>query len=504
MNHQKTNIRWTVVSLMMGLLLASLDQTIVSTAMPTILSEFGGMDKFVWVFSAYMIASVVSMPLFGKLSDMYGRKLFFITGISVFMIGSALCGTSQSMTQLIIYRAIQGIGGGALMPITFTIIFDIFPPEKRGKMQGLFGAVFGISSVFGPIAGAYFTDHINWRWIFYINLPMGILSLLMLLAFYHESREHKKQSIDWLGTIIFAGAVLCLMFGIELGGKEYDWTSWRIVGLFAGFAVLLLVFLFAEIRAKSPIIPLYLFKIRMFSASQIVSFFYGAILISSATYIPLFVQGVYGGTATNSGQVLTPMMLGVVASSMIGGRFIGKTAYRNIMLVSVAILLVSSLLLSTMEINTPRWMVTIYMILTGLGIGSSFPVISMSSLHYVGFAERGIVTSLIAFFRTIGSAVGVTVLGALQVDYFQNKLQAIAANSPLAGQLGDGHALLLPQVRSHIPAAILQRLTGALADSIAYIYSWTIVFVVIAAVMILLMGRTKMEFPQKAKARDDK
>lgn len=499
MNLHKTNIRWTVISLMMGLLLAALDQTIVSTAMPTILSEFGGMDKFVWVFSAYMIASVISMPLFGKLSDMYGRKLFFISGIAVFMIGSALCGTSQSMTQLIIYRVIQGIGGGALMPITFTIIFDIFPPEKRGKMQGLFGAVFGLSSVFGPIAGAYFTDHINWRWIFYINLPMGILSLLLLLAFYHESREHKKQIIDWLGTILFAGAVLCLMFGIELGGKEYAWTSWQIIGLFAGFVVLLILFLFTETRVKSPVIPLHLFKIRMFSASQIVSFFYGAILISSATYIPLFIQGVYGGTATNAGQVLTPMMLGVVASSMIGGRFIGKTAYRNIMLVSVLILLVSISLLSTLELNTPRGLVTFYMILVGLGIGTSFPVISMSSLHNIGFAERGIVTSLVAFFRTIGSAVGVTVLGALQVNYFQHKLQTVTANSPLAAQLGDGHALLLPEVRSHIPASVLDLLTSALADSIAYIYSWSIVFVVVAGVVILMMGKTKLEIPAKSR-----
>jgi EmrB/QacA subfamily drug resistance transporter len=219
MDNKKSNVRLTVLGLMMTLLLVSLDQTIVSTAMPTIIGQFGGLDKFVWVFSAYLIANVTGMPIFGKLSDMYGRKRFFIMGLIVFMIGSALCGTAQSMTELIIYRAIQGIGGGALLPIVFTIVFDIFPPQKMGKMQGLFGAVFGISSVLGPLAGALFTDYLDWRWCFYINLPLGVVSLFLIMVFYHESVQHKKQVIDWLGTVLMVGTVLCLMFGLELGGK---------------------------------------------------------------------------------------------------------------------------------------------------------------------------------------------------------------------------------------------------------------------------------------------
>jgi EmrB/QacA subfamily drug resistance transporter len=261
------------------------------------------------------------MPIFGKLSDMYGRKIFFIAGLIVFMIGSALCGTAASMEQLIIYRAIQGIGGGALMPIVFTIIFDIFPAEKRGKMQGLFGAVFGISSVLGPLAGAFFTDYADWRWCFYINLPLGIIALFMIMAAYHESKSHSKQKIDWLGTVLMIGAILCLLFGLELGGKQYAWDSWQIVSLFAGFVVLLALFLFTEKKVTDPIISLGLFRNRLFSSSMGVGFFYGAIMISGATYIPLFIQGVFGGSATSAGLVLTPMMLGVVASSAIGGRF---------------------------------------------------------------------------------------------------------------------------------------------------------------------------------------
>ncbi|MEC0207549.1 MDR family MFS transporter [Paenibacillus ehimensis] len=504
MVQKKTNTAWTVAALMLGLLLASLDQTIVSTAMPTIIGMLGGLDKYVWVFSAYLIANVVSMPIFGKLGDMYGRKLFFLLGLVVFMIGSALCGTSTTMTQLIVYRAIQGIGGGALMPITFAIIFDIFPPEKRGKMQGLFGAVFGISSVLGPLAGAYFTDYVDWTWIFYINLPLGIVSLIFISLFYHPVLPNNpNQRIDWLGTLVFTVSILSLMFGLELGGKEYAWDSLQIIGLFAIAVVFLLLFIRVEMRAASPVVPLPLFGNRLFTASMGVCFFYGALMISAATYIPLFIQGVFQGSATSAGLVLTPMMLGVVASSTIGGRFIGKLSYRGIMLGSVLLLLIATSLLSLVSIDTPRWQITLYMILMGLGIGTGFPVTSISSLHNVDFRFRGTVTSLVGFFRSIGSAVGLTVLGAMQASALSRRLsELLPAGAGAATTPADPRALLSPEFQANVPKPVLEKMMVGLADSIAYVFQVTIVMAVLALIFILLMGRAKMEVPAKGPRKE--
>jgi EmrB/QacA subfamily drug resistance transporter len=468
--------------------------------MPTILGVFGGLDKFVWVYSAYLITSVAGMPIFGKLSDMYGRKRFFLFGLVIFMIGSALCGTAQSMTQLILYRAIQGIGGGALMPIVFTIIFDIFPPEKRGKMQGLFGAVFGLSSVLGPLAGAFFTDYVNWRWIFYVNLPLGVIAFIILYISYHEAKSFKKQKIDWAGTILMIGAIVCLMFGLELGGKEYPWDSSQIIGLFIGFVVLLISFLWWQTKASDPVVTLALFKNRLFTASMGISFFYGAIMISSASYIPLFIQGVFSGTATSAGLVLTPMMLGVVASSIIGGRFIGKTSYRSIMLVSITLMIISMLLLGTMSIETKRWVVTMYMILMGLGMGTSFPIIATSALQNLDFKLRGSANSMNTFFRTIGSAIGITVFGTLQTHHLKNSLQQLVPPEFVA-KIGDGRGLLQEEVQKLIPKATLYKMLSALADSISFVYQWSIVVGVLALLFILLMGNAKLEIPDKTKKK---
>ncbi|UQZ86518.1 Multidrug resistance protein 3 [Paenibacillus konkukensis] len=496
---KKSNVRWTIAGLMLGLLLAALDQTIVSTAMPTIVGKLGGLDQFVWVFSAYLIANVVSMPIFGKLSDMYGRKLFFLLGLAVFMIGSALCGMSTTMFELIVYRAIQGIGGGALMPITFAIVFDLFPPEKRGKMQGLFGAVFGISSVLGPLAGAYFTDNVDWTWIFYINLPLGVISFVLIALFYHPVlATNRNQKIDWLGTVTFAASILCLMFALELGGKEFAWNSLQSYGLFAGFVLLFLLFLLVESRVASPVVPLHLFRNKLFSASMATCLLYGAIMIAAASYIPLFIQGVFEGSATSAGQVLTPMMLAVVVSSTLGGRFIGKTSYRNIMLVSAVLLIIATSLLSTVSVETPRWSITMYMIFMGLGIGMSFPVTSMSSLHNVSPQLRGIVTSLVSFFRSIGSAIGVTVLGAVQAGALKSKLAELMPNSGLAAKPIDPQALLQPQVRASIPGPELQNMIAGLADSIAFVFLCAIFMAVAGFLFILLMGKAKMEIPSRS------
>jgi EmrB/QacA subfamily drug resistance transporter len=496
-NQKQSKKAFVVAGLLLGILMAAMDNTIVATAMGTIVAELGDFDKFIWVTSAYMIASVAGMPIFGKLSDMYGRKLFYVSGLTLFIIGSILCGTAQNMVQLSIYRAIQGIGGGALMPIAFTIMFDTFPPKERGKMSGLFGAVFGISSVFGPLLGAYFTDFIDWRWIFYINIPLGILSLWLISRYYFESLDHREQKIDWAGALLLVFSILCLMFALELGGKEYAWNSVIIISLFTGFAILFLLFLWVETKAEDPIISFDLFKNRLFATSQAIAFLYGTTFVLGTIYIPIFVQGVFGGTATNAGFILTPMMLGSVLGSQIGGRFSAKTSYRNLMILSGILFLTGIYLLSTLSVESAKWMVTFYMIITGIGVGFSFPLLSMTSIHGLKMRQRGAANSTNAIFRAIGMTLGVTVFGTIQNKLLINQVRESFPNFSAFGEGTDTRALLSPEARTHIPKEILEKITVILADSISTMFQWALIPVVLALVFILMMGNARLEVGTK-------
>ncbi|NDI37136.1 MDR family MFS transporter [Chengkuizengella sediminis] len=500
--NQKTNSNFAVIGLLLGLFVASLDQTIVATAMPTIVSELGGYEYFVWVFSAYMIATVVSTPIFGKLSDMYGRKLFFLIGLVVFLIGSILCGLALNMSQLILFRAIQGIGGGALMPITFAIIFDIFPPEKRGKMNGLFGAVFGISSVFGPAVGAFFTDYLDWRWVFYINIPIGIISFILITRFYKETLSLQKQKIDWAGASILIVGLLSLMFAIELGGDQYAWTSPLIIGLFSIFALLFISFIYVEKRVQSPIVVIGLFKESLFTSSQLISLFFGAAMVICSTYIPIFVQGVYGESASASGQTLTPMMLGVVASSIIGGKLVDRFSYRTVMLGSSILLTIALTLLSTIDGDTSRLMITMYMIFVGLSIGASFPVLNLSALQNIDGRYKGIGVSLLSFFRTIGAAIGVTIFGTIQSQYFSIKMEdSFGQSDPTL--TGDATSLFAPENRELIPEDLLNVITSFLADSISNLFFWSIFLPLLSFFFVMMMGKERLKVAEKKKKKPE-
>jgi len=488
---KESKLGLVVAGLLLGILMASMDNTIVVTAMGTIVGDLGGLESFVWVVSAYMVAEMAGMPIFGKLSDMYGRKRFFIFGLILFMIGSVLCGTAETITQLSIYRAIQGVGGGALVPIAFTIMFDLFPPEKRGKMGGLFGAVFGLSSIFGPLLGAYITDHISWHWIFYINLPLGILSLIFILISYKESPVHQKQSIDWWGAVTLIGAVVCLMFALELGGQKYAWDSSVILSLFTGFAALFLLFLFVETKAKDPIISFSMFKNQLFAGSTLVGLFYGAAFMAATVYIPIFVQGVYGGSATNSGLILLPMMLGSVVTAQVGGFLTTKMSYRNIMYLSGVILIGGFLLLSTITPDTSRALLTIYMVVIGLGVGFSFSVLSMAAIHPFGMEQRGSATSTSNFIRSLGMTVGITVFGMIQRNDFTAGLEkAFSGMGPMPK--GDSRELLSEQARAQIPAPILEKITDALSSSIVHTFTWALVPASLAFLFIFILGKERM------------
>jgi len=493
------NLGIVIAGLLLGILMASMDSTIVATAMGNIVGELGGMDKFVWVTSAYLVAEMAGMPIFGKLSDMFGRKKFFVFGIIVFMAGSALCGTADSITQLAIYRAIQGIGGGALVPIAFAIMFDAVPLEARGKLGGAFGAVFGLSSIFGPLLGAYITDHIAWQWVFYINLPLGVIALGMVTMFYKESHEHSKQRIDWLGAGTLLGAVISLMFALELGGKQYAWQSSEILGLFAVFAVLTAVFLYVETQAQEPIISFKLFKKRLYAFSILTALFSGAAFIVASVYIPIFIQGVLGGSATNSGLVLLPMMVGSVVTASVGGVLMTKFSYRSLMIPTLALLVIGTGLVSTLTPDSSRLEVTFYMILIGLGIGASFSVLSNAAIHGLTANQRGSASATMNFIRSLGMTLGITTFGIIQSHYFTNNLgKLLSGGGGAAMNFKDPHALLSQDTRALIPPEILSKITSGLSSSIVNTFAWAVIPSGLALLFSFFMGRQKLDETSEA------
>ncbi|RUS46114.1 MDR family MFS transporter [Cohnella sp. AR92] len=499
---RRNRIGLILAGLMLGIFVAAIDNTVVGTAMATIVSDLGDYDKIVWVTSAYLVTEMAGMPIFGKLSDMYGRKRFFIFGIAVFLLGSILCGTANGIVELSIYRAIQGIGGGALMPIAFTILFDVVPVEKRGSMSGIFGAVFGTSSLIGPLLGAYITDHIDWRWIFYINLPIGIVSLIFIIFFYHESRHHEKQRIDWWGASTLVGAVVCLMFALEFGGQQYAWDSTFITALFAGAGLLLAAFLYAETKASDPIISYDMFKKRLFASSTLAALFYGAAFITFAMYIPIFVQGVNGGSATNSGLVLLPLTLGSVVSAQFGAVLSMKTSYRNVMIVSAVILTTGAYLLSTIEPDTSRALLVTYLVITGVGVGFSFSVLGMSSMHGFSERQRGSASATMSFIRSLGMTVGLTVFGILQRNTLGTKMSDAFAGGEGAGAVGGSFSnlreSLTPEKRAQLPPDVLNKIIDAMSSSITHMFKWAIVPAALALVVVFFMGRSRLELPERA------
>lgn len=479
----------------MGILMAAMDSTIVATSMGTIVGELGGMDKFTLVTSAYMIASLAVMPIYGKLADMYGRKRFYLAGLILFMTGSILCGSAQNMVQLFLFRGLQGLGGGALMPLAYTIIFDILPPAERGKVMGLFGAVFGLSSIFGPLLGAYLTDYVDWRWIFYINVPLGLLSLLLLTWYYHESGEHLKQALDWAGALFLVLSVVIFMVILQLGGRSYAWNSLLIIGLLVSFILFLALFIWNEIRNANPILSLDLFSEHLFAASQGVAFFYCAVFIATAVYIPIYVQGVFGGTATSAGGILAPMMLASVAGSQIGGRTAVKTSYRKLMLISCFLYFCGVLLLGTLTITTPHWLLTLFMILTGLGMGISFPVLSMASNHGLDYRHRASANSTLSFFESMGMTIGISIFGAVQSHMMLRNLRQTPGLG-IMNNIEDVRILLQPGIRTQLAPDILRHMTASLAESITSVFCYSLVFIVIALFFIIMMGNARLNITE--------
>ena len=410
--------RATILALsgvLLGMLLAALNQTIVATALPRITEDLGGLAHYSWVFSAYMLGSTVTVPVYGRLSDIHGRRPFFAFGIVVFMAGAIVGGTAGSMTQLIVARAIQGLGAGALIPLAMAVIGDLIPPSDRGRWQGLTGAVFGLASVLGPLSGGWIADHADWRWVFFVSLPVGVVALVVVLATLRiPPHPERGRDVDYTGAGLLAAGVACVLLGTVRAGEQSPGGAAEIAVLFAvGFATLGLL-AWHERRAPNPIVPVSLFRLRTFSAAVCASFAVGVGMFGAIMFVPLFVQGVLGGSATNAGLVLTPLMLGLVGASVGSGQLIARTGRYRWAIVSGPLVMAAGFgLLAGLDTDSTRGAATLAMIVLGLGLGLVMQNLLLVVQNAVPSRELGVATSATQFFRTTGGTIGVSVMGAL-------------------------------------------------------------------------------------------
>src|SRR5262245_31397265 len=400
--------------LMVTLLLAALDQTIVATALPRIVGDLGGLSQYAWVFTAYVLATTVTVPLYGKLGDVYGRRPLILIAIVIFLVGSALCGLAQSMTQLVVFRAVQGCGAGGLIPLALAVIGNIVPPRDRGRYQGLIGAVFAAASIIGPAVGGFIVDNMSWRWIFYVNLPVGGLALIVISITMPRRRDVHPRPIDWAGAALLAGATTALLLGLVWGGRQYPWGSAEVLGALAIAVAVGLAFALWERRVEEPILPFDVLQNRIVLSSVLCMGLIGMAMFGTIAYVPLFVQGVIGTSATSSGVVLTPLMLGAVTTSFAAGQWVSRTGrYRPNALVGPLILALGMLLLWRMDVNTTNAEAARNMVVAGIGIGSMMQVFVISVQNAVRREQMGSATALTQFSRSIGATVGVTVMGVI-------------------------------------------------------------------------------------------
>jgi EmrB/QacA subfamily drug resistance transporter len=423
-----------LVSLMLTLLLEALDQTVVGTALPKIIGELNGFSLYTWVATAYLLASTTVIPITGKLSDQFGRKWFFIAGVIIFLVGSAACGAAQTIQQLIAFRALQGLGAGIGISLVFTVVGDIFPAAERARWQGMFGAVYGLASVFGPTLGGWLTDHgplVNgfitdasrWRWVFYVNLPVGLIAL-SALTIYLPANLSKRTSqlsgwaavrrIDFAGAILASGATILLLLGLTWGGQTYPWQSWQVIGALGGAAALFAIFLIVERFAAEPVLPLDLFKNQIFASASLLSLLTGAVLLALVYYLPLFLQGVLGESATNSGAVITPMTVSLVIGASFSGFLVARTGrYQWIAIIGSVLICVGVFLFSRMDATTSLLQASGYMVLTGVGIGIFFAILTLAVQNAIARSRMGVGTAATRYMQQAGSTLGVAIIGTV-------------------------------------------------------------------------------------------
>ncbi|MFD4722948.1 DHA2 family efflux MFS transporter permease subunit [Streptomyces sp. NPDC058423] len=491
-----TNRRTVLVAigaLLLGLLLAALDQTIVATALPTIVSDLGGLEHLSWVVTAYILASTAATPLWGKLGDQYGRKKLFQTAIVIFLIGSALCGIAQNMPQLIAYRAVQGLGGGGLIVLSMAIVGDIVSPRERGRYQGLFGAVFGATSVLGPLLGGLFTQHLSWRWVFYINLPIGVVALFVIAAVLRIPVRRTHHTIDYLGTVLIAAVATCLVLVASLGGTTWAWNSPQIIVLAVLGVLFLLAFVRTERRAAEPVLPLKLFRNRTFTLVSAISFIVGFAMFGALTFLPTFLQIVQGITPTMSGVHMLPMVIGLLITSTVSGQIVSRTGrWKVFPIAGTAVTAVGLLLLHQLEPDTPTWAVSGYFFVFGSGLGLVMQVLVLAVQNAVGYEDLGVATSGATFFRSIGASFGVALFGTV----FTSRLRELLAEA-LAGRTlppgtsperlaADSHTIAL------LPPGLRRAVIQAFSTSITDVFLYAAPVVVVGFVLAFFLREDKL------------
>lgn len=517
-NRQKVLI---MIAIMSAMFFAAVNMTIVGTALPKIVSQIGGMQYFDWVFTIYMLTSTITAMLVGKLSDIYGRKIFILIGIGIFMTGAFLSGTSNDIYQLIMYRGLQGFGGGMIMSCAFTTVGDLFSPRERGKWQGLLGGVFGLSSLFGPTLGGYIVDNFDWHWIFWVFLPIGIFAFILILRLYPSQSTKDREPIDFLGSLTLTITIITLLLGFTWAGDRYSWFSFEIIGLFLVTILSLIAFIFIELKAKSPVLPLYLFKNSVFTISNVSGMLLGMGMFGTIMYVPFYVQGVQGESATVSGLVEMVMTISMVSSSIIVGNLITKTGrYKIFALTGLIIMAVGLILNSMLEVESSLTQLIFQLIIIGIGLGINMPVFNITVQNAVSHKYLGVATSAMQTFRQIGGTVGVAFLGSIMGNKMQNELADTEASSlspPPSPEAGESLAKLqnpqvlmdtaqLEEIRSQIPAEavpffneFIEVLKNALNTSL------TTVFLVSAAIIALAFVTTLFlkEIPLRTTNQDE-
>ena len=476
-----------LLALMLGMFLAALDQTIVSTALPTIAGDLHGLNHLSWVVTAYLISSTISLPLWGKFGDLWGRKSFFQLSIIIFLIGSMLSGLSQNMMELIAFRAVQGVGACGLMVGSQAIIGDVIPPRQRGRYMGYFGAVFGLSSVLGPLAGGWFTQQVSWRWIFYINVPIGIVAMATIAAVLHVPVVRVSHKIDWWGISLLSAGVVGLILLTTWGGVQYAWGSSTIIGLAIASVVLLVAFCLVELRATEPVIPMKLFRNRTFNAASAVGFVIGFTMFGAIVYLPLYLQIVHGASPTKSGLELLPMVLGMLITFIVSGQLVSRTGrYKIFPIAGSAVTALGLDLMAHLGPTTSFAYVALDMVVVGLGLGLVMQVLVVAVQNSVPHDQLGTATATATFFRTIGGAFGVSVLGAVFDNRLLSNLRQSATPS-IARLLQGGNLVANPAQIAQLPSGPRTVLIDAFSRSLQFVFEVAVPFAVVAFALAWLM-----------------